>query len=153
MCPLLDLAPSTEFSAEELERFECRYENGYDLNTDEKINKWLRMYHPDEYREPDQSSSFSDQVAMSERQQSKLLTLPDPLPAITLKPKQTTRVLTGPEFLQHVKEKELKKKEEALNKSLLEKRRPRIDRHYWRQKPVSKKRKGNNPALEIQPDK
>ena len=78
------------------------------------------MYHPDEYREPDQSSSFSDdQVAMSERQQSewqKLLTLPDPLPAITLKPKRTARVLTGPEFLQQVKGKELKKKEKALKK-------------------------------------
>ena len=110
----------TEFSAKELERFECRYENGYDLNTDKRYNKWLRMYHPDEYREPDQSSSFSDdQVAMSERQQSdwqKLLTLPDPLLAIILKPKQTARVLTGPEFLQQVKEKELKKKEEALKK-------------------------------------
>ena len=26
----------TEFSADELEKFECRYENGYDLNTDER---------------------------------------------------------------------------------------------------------------------
>ena len=43
----------TEFSAEELEKFECRYENGYYLNTDERYNRWLRMYHLDECHNPD----------------------------------------------------------------------------------------------------
>ena len=104
----------TEFSPEELEKFECRYENGYDLNTDGRYNSWLRMYHPDECREQDRSTSFSDdQVVTSDCQKSdwqKLLTVPDPLPTKTLKPKQTARVLTGPEFLQQVREKELKKR-------------------------------------------
>ena len=108
----------TEFSVEELERFECCYENGYDLNTDERYNRWLHMYHPDECHDPDQSSSFS--VFMSDRRQrsdwQKLLTVPDPLPTRALKPNQSARVLTKPEFLQQVKEKELKKKEEALKK-------------------------------------
>jgi hypothetical protein len=78
------------------------------------------MYHPDECCDTDQSSSFSEhQVVLSDRQRSdwqKLLTVPDPLPTIALKPKQTARVLTAPEYMQQVKEKELKKKEEALKK-------------------------------------
>lgn len=110
----------TEFSPKELEKFQCRYENSYDLNTDKRYNSWLRMYHPDEYREQDRSTSFSDdQVIMSDCQKSdwqKLLTVPDPLPTKTLKRKQTARVLTGPEFLEQVREKELKKKEEAMKK-------------------------------------
>ena len=112
----------TEFSGEELERFECRYENGYDLTTDERYNMWLHMYHPDECHDAGQSSSFSeDQVVMSERQRSdwqKLLTVPDPIPTRAVKPKQTARVITGPEFLQQVREKELKMKEEALERKL-----------------------------------
>ena len=36
-----------EFSPEELERFENRFENGYDIFTDEKYVAWLRQYHPD----------------------------------------------------------------------------------------------------------
>ena len=111
----------TEFSAEELDRFECRYENGYDLNTDERYNNWLRMYHPDECldQSSDQGSGSDDQVVVSERQQNdwqKLLSVPDPLPAKTLKPKQTARVLTRPEFLQQMREKEQRKKEAALKK-------------------------------------
>ena len=111
----------TEFSAEELDRFECRYDNGYDLSTDERYNRWLRMYHPDECHDKssDQVRGSDDQVVVSERQRSdwqKLLLVPDPLPAKTLKPKQAARVLTGPEFLQQVKEKEQKKEEEALKK-------------------------------------
>ena len=44
--------------------------------------------HPDDCREPDQSSSSDDQVAMSDCQKSdwqKLLTVPDTLPTKTLK--------------------------------------------------------------------
>ena len=103
----------TEFSGEDLERFECRYENGYDLTTDKRYNRWLHMYHPDECHDAGQSSSFSeDQVVMSDRQRSdwqKLLTVPDPIPTRAVKPKQTARVITGPEFLQQVKENEGKR--------------------------------------------
>lgn len=103
----------TEFSPEELEKFQCRYKNGDDFNTDERYNSWLHMYHPDECCKQDRSTSFSDdQVVTSDCQKSdwqKLLTVPDPLPTKTLKPKQTARVLTGPEFLQQVREKELRR--------------------------------------------
>jgi hypothetical protein len=34
------------FSSEELERFETRYENGYDIFTDERYVAWLHKYHP-----------------------------------------------------------------------------------------------------------
>ena len=33
---------------EEVQRFETRYENGYDLLTDERYNRWLEMYHPED---------------------------------------------------------------------------------------------------------
>ena len=36
-----------EFSPEELKRFESRFENGYDIFTNEKNVAWLRQYHPD----------------------------------------------------------------------------------------------------------
>ena len=38
---------SLSFSNEEVQRFETRYENGYDLVTDERYNRWLEMYHPE----------------------------------------------------------------------------------------------------------
>ena len=34
------------FSEEELVRFSTRYENGYDITTDERYNEWLAVYHP-----------------------------------------------------------------------------------------------------------
>jgi len=37
---------STEYSSEELECFETRFENGYDIFTDERYVSWLQLYHP-----------------------------------------------------------------------------------------------------------
>ena len=37
-----------EFSEAELKRFSIRYENGYDIKSDERYNAWLRRYHPKE---------------------------------------------------------------------------------------------------------
>ena len=37
-----------EFSEAELKRFSIRYENGYDIKSDERNNAWLRRYHPTE---------------------------------------------------------------------------------------------------------
>ena len=34
-----------DFTEEELLRFQRRYEEGYDLTTDTKYNKWLEMHH------------------------------------------------------------------------------------------------------------
>ena len=37
-----------EFSEVGLKRFSIRYENGYDIKSDERYNAWLRIYHPKE---------------------------------------------------------------------------------------------------------
>ena len=37
-----------EFSEAELKRFSIRYENGYDIKSDERYNAWLRRYYPTE---------------------------------------------------------------------------------------------------------
>lgn len=34
------------FTAEEMEHFQHRFEEGFDLDTDERYNDWVRMYHP-----------------------------------------------------------------------------------------------------------
>ena len=34
------------FSEEELVKFSTRYDNGYDLSTDDRYNEWLAIYHP-----------------------------------------------------------------------------------------------------------
>lgn len=36
----------TSFSESEFSKFSQRYENGYDITTDERYNAWLRAYHP-----------------------------------------------------------------------------------------------------------
>ena len=35
-------------SIRELELFQCRYENGYNLKTDKRYNQWLKVHHPQE---------------------------------------------------------------------------------------------------------
>ena len=34
------------FSHQEHTKFTKRYENGYDIKTDQRYNKWLEIYHP-----------------------------------------------------------------------------------------------------------
>ena len=107
-----------------MEKFECRFENGYNLTTDHRYNQWVEMYHPDECPGHD-GSSFEEQqdhVVMADRchqktDWQKLLTVPDPPSKIaTVHQKKSARVLTGSDFLQIMREKELKKKEEATRK-------------------------------------
>ena len=38
------------FTNEEKKRFVKRWENGYDLTTDEKYNHWLKRYHPVDFK-------------------------------------------------------------------------------------------------------
>ena len=45
-----------EFSEAELRRFLIRYENGYDIKSDERYNAWLKRYHPTE--KPTKKSMF-----------------------------------------------------------------------------------------------
>ena len=39
------------FSEDELQRFEVRFENGYDLTHDSQYYRWLKMYHSMEGRQ------------------------------------------------------------------------------------------------------
>lgn len=42
----LELTPPIEpFTDEEMEKFRHRYEEGYDLDIDDRYNEWLGMYH------------------------------------------------------------------------------------------------------------
>ena len=36
------------YSIQELELFQCRNENGYNLTTDKRYNQWLKVHHPQE---------------------------------------------------------------------------------------------------------
>ena len=40
-------AKKAQFTDKEIELFERRYENGYDLNDDVQYNKWKVKFHPD----------------------------------------------------------------------------------------------------------
>ncbi len=44
------------FSESELAKFSTRYENGYDITTDERYNVWLEMFHSAEVRTAPRSS-------------------------------------------------------------------------------------------------
>ena len=39
-----------DFTMEEIELFQTRYENGYDISTDSRYNDWLAKYHPESER-------------------------------------------------------------------------------------------------------
>ena len=45
---LISMTLLGEFSEAELKRFSIRYENGYNIKSDERYNAWLRRYHPTE---------------------------------------------------------------------------------------------------------
>ena len=41
----------SDFSHDELVKFEMRYDNGYDLLLDERYNLWLTKHHPQRAKE------------------------------------------------------------------------------------------------------
>ena len=47
-CPQKKASSRITFSEEELAKFTRRYENGYDIATDERYNAWLQIFHPTE---------------------------------------------------------------------------------------------------------
>ena len=56
------------FTAEETEKFETRYEEGYDLRSDDRYVAWLGLYHPDGDTESPLTSllcEFSDVAPLS----------------------------------------------------------------------------------------
>ena len=40
-----------------MQKFSTRYENDYDLTSDERYNAWLKEYHPDDYIKTSRKSS------------------------------------------------------------------------------------------------
>ena len=48
VCPQKKASSRITFSEEELAKFTRRYENGYDIATDERYNAWLQIFHPTE---------------------------------------------------------------------------------------------------------
>ena len=109
-----------EFTEEELLRFQMRYEEGYDLTTDTKYNKWLEMYHS--------GSKDSAQISSDEEDNSIRVLTPTTVlgrviseqPTVKIpatEPKTSARVLTSEESRRMLMEKEEKKRQEAEEKA------------------------------------
>lgn len=43
------LGAKANFTEQEMKKFTTRYENGYDLKSDERYNLWLKVYHPESH--------------------------------------------------------------------------------------------------------
>ena len=111
----------TNFTSVELEKFQMRYENGYDLKDDIRYNRWLQMYHPDAdsltqslYEERTSQVFMASQCCKSDWQ--KLLSIPEPPPKLPSLKKTSGRVLTSAEHLKEMKKKEQKKQAEVQRK-------------------------------------
>lgn len=136
------IAPS--FSDAEFKLYLERFEEGYD-GSDERYRLWLKMYHPDTV-EVDDQRGFSPGEAIfhtpakglrAKKPTAKSVALAKPSSAIeklfscppppsklpTLKPKQSSRVLTSTENLQLLREKEQKKEATRLKKEERQKKR------------------------------
>ena len=133
-----------DFSQEELAKFEKRFEEGYDLTTDERYNLWLKINHPsalsvnDAISSPrtcsptsmDSTPSLNFSTDDSSSDTSCVNTLPSSSvmqkvigsqkPSIKVpqkQPKTSGRVLTSDEQLKAMREKEMKKREEEERKA------------------------------------
>ena len=109
-----------EFTEKELLRFQRRYEEGYDLTTDTKYNKWLEMYHS--------GSKDSAQISSHEEDDSIRVLTPTTILGRVIseqqtvkipatEPKISARVLTSEENRRMLMEKEEKKRQEAEEKA------------------------------------
>ena len=92
-----------DFTDEETELFQRRFENGYDLKIDDRYNLWVTRYHPE---------SCVQQLPYSSTAVSSFLRCPSPpARAEKLKPKPSGRVLTSAENLALVKDRRKRSKE------------------------------------------
>ncbi len=135
--PSSDVSDAT-FSAEEIARYQRRYEEGHDLH-DERYEKWLKyQYHDVRHSTPLEESVYAPMKSLVHvpshhsslsvilSKKSAGMKLPH-----NLKTKTSARVLTGAEHLKLLEEKRKKKEEEQM---LKEKR--KLERE--------EKRKGNS---------
>ena len=164
--------PPTPFTEEEVQRFRQRYEEGYDLDIDERYNVWLKVVHG---QQPAQStlsslgasfkglnlsqdlSEITDKSASTPPPAtpppvkltstiSKFLVIPTP-PAQRAEAKTCgkARIISGADFLEEVKRKEAEKREKEEQKKLRKKdleEKRALKAKEKAQKQTSKKRNG-----------
>lgn len=126
--PLFLNYDTTEFTSEEISKFQHRFEEGFDV-PDARYEHWLQMYHPEAKLSNEGSSCNPLSVSSDSSTQhhckikpphtslSKLLgssTSKYKLPQ--LEPKNSARILTSAESLRILEEKQRKKQEEAAKK-------------------------------------
>ena len=63
----VSLSSAIDFSEEELHRFEVRFENNYNIQTDDRYNRWLLEYHPEAVHS---AGSNSNEDVSDEEQES-----------------------------------------------------------------------------------
>ena len=166
LSPAAEDATSEIFSPEELRKFECRFEEGFNLKHDERYNKWLKIHHPESAQKShppvfDLSSAESvekpptllqhsdkslcprttpelnaDVKQLTNDELSEFLKVPTPL-SKKVAPRKKARVLTSLENIQLLEEKE-REKQEIIDQK--EKRKQEREEKR-RQKELEKQRK------------
>ena len=99
------------FTAEEVEHFQHLFEEGYDLDIDQRYNQWVQMYHPES-----QASKLSSPKYRSTALAKVLIPPETSICKPSIHKKTTARVLTSYENLKALEEKESKKEEKEENK-------------------------------------
>ena len=171
------------FTEEELLKFQTRYENGFDLVTDDRYNKWLTATHPDEaaslldisftssspHADDSGDNTFEpisakvadppiDRVLLPMTKSSAIkqfLSTPRPPPRQPSKPHSSGRVLTSYENLQILKEKEQQKleKEKLKLKQKQEREQKKKDKEEEKKERLRLKEEKENAKKRKQPKK
>ena len=166
LSPAAEDATSEIFSPEELRKFECRFEEGFNLKRDERYNKWLKIHHPESAQKShppvfDLSSAEpvekpptllqhsdkslcprttpelnADVKQLTNDELSEFLKVPTPL-SKKVAPRKKARVLTSLENIRLLEEKE-REKQEIIDQK--EKRKQEREEKR-RQKELEKQRK------------
>ena len=129
------------FTAEEVARYQRRYEEGYDI-PDSRYQRWLR------YKESTPFEDDSAYVLPYKSSLSILLSSQSKVPEIKVpaKPSSTIRVLTSAQYRKILEEKRKKKEEDRMlkeqrKKIMEEKRRKKEEEKMQRRKIMEEKRK------------
>ncbi len=125
------------FTAEELARFNKRFEEGYDLTTDERYNLWLLTR---DITLPKPNTSITPFLDLP------MVKFPD-----TSKHKASGRVITSVDFRRQLMEKQKKKEQESEMKALrmAERERKKLEKLEKMKESVSKKGTINRSVVEV----
>lgn len=128
----------TEYTSEEQELFQTRYENGYDVTTDERYNCWLSQHHPD---------SQVKSLHYSGTAVSKYLSYPSPASrAVPVIPRPCGRVLTSAEHMVQLREKERMKEEKQRKKEEREEKRKEREKEKKEREALKLRKKKSTPS-------